>query len=68
MRIENGRIEFRLKEHDPILDIYILQRRIFRFFWKKISIGTKAELENYIEKQLIESILCKDTKKGVEGI
>jgi hypothetical protein len=42
---------YRIKEFDPLHDMWILQKKVFWFIWKPVSLGTKKELEKFIKDQ-----------------
>jgi hypothetical protein len=41
--------KYRLKEYDPVNDIYLLQKHVFWFWWVTMSAGSKAKLEKFIK-------------------
>jgi len=42
-------MKYRIKEYDPVNDIYILQKQLFWFIWVTISAGGKEKLELFIK-------------------
>jgi len=42
---------YRIKEFDPINDLYILQEKFMFIFWRTISAGSKVRLQEYINSQ-----------------
>jgi len=41
-------MKYRIKEYDPINDIYILQKHFFWFIWYGVSVGSKEKLTKFI--------------------
>ena len=40
--------KYRIKELDPVNDIWLLQKRFLGIFWKSVSWGTKKKLEEFL--------------------
>jgi hypothetical protein len=41
--------KYKMKEYDPIHDLWILQKRVFLFLWLGISVGSKEKIEKFIK-------------------
>jgi len=41
--------KYRIKEFDPVNDIWILQKKVFKFFWISQSAGSKKKLQGFID-------------------
>lgn len=44
-------MKYRIKEYNPINDLWILEKHVFLFFWKYVALGSKKKLEAFLEDQ-----------------
>tara|TARA_R100000951_G_scaffold112182_1_gene112182 strand:+ start:5634 stop:5780 length:147 start_codon:yes stop_codon:yes gene_type:complete len=42
--------KYRLKDYDPVNDLYLLQEHMIWFLWRTISAGSKEKLNKFIEE------------------
>jgi hypothetical protein len=47
--------KYRMKEYDPINDLWILQKRFF-IFWLGMSVGSKEKVEKFIKDKEKENV------------
>jgi|TARA_R110000851_G_scaffold307483_1_gene466029 hypothetical protein len=52
--------KYRIKEFDPLHDIYLLQRHVFWFWWVTVSAGTKHDIEKFIVDKITFNNLLDD--------
>jgi len=42
-------MRYRIREFNPLKDIYILERHVFWFWWSHVDMGTKSQVEEFIK-------------------
>jgi len=54
--------KYRINEHDPLHDLWLLEKKGL-FFWSVVSIGSKKDIEEFLKQQNQEKKM--KTKKGI---